>query len=47
MPPEPWQLDCVISNLAEDRFEMWTLPIGKTVSEHAPVIIDLRTTQTP
>lgn len=44
---EPWQLDYVISNLPEDRFDMWALPIDPTVSDHAPIIIDVRTAQTP
>lgn len=44
---EPWQLDYVISNQPEDRFEMWSLPIEKALSDHAPVIIDIRTTETP
>lgn len=43
---EPWQLDYVISNLPKDRFKMWALPIDPTVSDHAPIIIDVRASDT-
>lgn len=43
--PDPsgrqWQLDYVLSNLPEQRFRTWVLAIEPSVSDHAPVIIDL------
>lgn len=37
----PWQLDYVLSNLPEERFHTWTLPIEPDYSDHAAVIADV------